>query len=283
MRGRAMQNNNIQNGGLICDVNETLIVGKVLEKRGMHWIEPEGSFVQNEVMPWFICSDEKGETIYYSDALKGNCLCKMLMHAPIGQVILEEPVYLLQSYEDHLYYLSEKNRGLYSYSLQEKQARKLIDEEITTFTVGKDAIWYGSSKGIVTCNLKGRESEKLCKNEACRIVINETQLAFVDKSNNYSVAYVKQENGEVATIPGSMATSANLYGDYVFYNHAKDKGHIHRYSMENEFDLKFIPEKADYIHIIGDYMFYLNKEQRQWMKVSVQGGKPKVLIDKREG
>ena len=91
------------------------------------------------------------------------------------------------------------------------------------------------------------------------------------------MCYISGE--DLQKIEGSKATSINVYEDCIFYNHANDKSHIYRYSVDNEFNIKFIPERADHIHIIEDTIYYLNQDSKLWMHVPVHGGKPLPLTE----
>lgn len=269
---------NIQNGGLICKMNGDIILGEVTKASGMCILKPANELSENKIMPWFINSDEVENRIYYSDALKENYLCKMELSNRVEQTILTEPVYLLKRYGEQLYYINEKNRYLYSYHLQDRSISQLVSEEVSTFTINEDELWYSSSKGVMHATLGGQLKDRVSKHEAIRLVGTKEVLFFIDKEEDYKVSYIDLKTGEIQTIEGSKATSLNIYGDCVFYNHIKDKSHIYRYSIANEFNIKFIPERADYIHLIEDTMYYLNQDKKLWMKVSVQGGKPIALI-----
>lgn len=271
-----MEENNIQSGGLICRLNEKLIIADVAKGIGMHWIQ-EDHQVLSQIMPWFLNVDEE-DNLYYSDALKACHLCKMSKGDQAQGILVSEPIYLLKKYGDTLYYINEKNRHLYSYSLSERAVKKIISEEISVFTVGEDTIWYTSNKGILSTDLRGENREKIGKNIAMRLVYDNDKLVFIDKNQEYAVSYIDIKTGTLQTIEGSMSSSINVYDDLIFYNNIKDKSHIYRYSTDSEFNIKFIPERSDYIHIIGEAIYYFNQDNRVWMKVPIQGGKPVMLM-----
>ncbi len=259
-------NNNIQNGGLVCKLYDAIILANMNSGIGMHWDQER---YLAGVMPWFLNVD--GETLYYSDGAKGNYICQMTDEREI--TLVEVPAYLVQQYKQYLYYINEEDSQLYRYSLYERQIQSVVKDTIETFILAEEHIWYTNEKGIFQQPLEGGMPQRICKNSALRLGYSNGKVFFIDKAS-YTINYIVIQTGEVITISEAVASSMNIYGDCIFYNNMNDKSHLYRYSLESEFNIKFIPERANYIHIIDETMYYFNEDQKIWMQVSVQGGKP---------
>lgn len=270
--------NNIQNGGLICKEASTLIVGQVAKGKGMTYLQVVGDFTQEEVMPWFMNLSQDEQYVYYSNALADNFLCQMNLETQLSEVLLKEPIYLLQLEGKTLYWIQESNHHIYSYDLLVKESKKVIDEEVMTFNLVNGDIWYATKQGIFKCDSKGIGSKKYHPQGAYKLVCNDEEVAWIDYTKEHQVAYMNQSGGEVSYIDNSKSTSIQCYRNYIFYNQAQDRGHLYRYDIKNGLDIKFVPEQVDYLHIIGDTLYYFNLDERVWKKVPVQGGKSSPIM-----
>ena len=270
--------NNIQNGGLICKEASTLIVGQVAQGRGMTYFEMVTDITQEEVMPWFMNADEIRHEIYYSNMLDRQALYRVDLESKINEVLLKEPVTLLQKHQDRLYFRNENNHYLYSFGLQGKEVKRLIEDDVVTFNIAGERIWYATNQGIFTCSLDGIEKEKVGKERAIRIVCNNNQIAFVDADKAYQVGYMSQFGGETKYLPNSVTTHIYLEEQYLFYSKTLEDGPLYRYSIEDGLEIKFVPEPTSYLHIEGQTLYYFNLDEKQWKKAPIRGGRALPLV-----
>lgn len=273
-----MNNNNNQNGGLLY-IGETLqIVSHAAKGHGMEWYGDRKA-VQEQITPYYINYYEKEQAIYYCNAQKKAALCRMKIEDAEEQIIIKEPIDLLQRKEDKLYFLNIDKKLIYCYSLKERELERVLDTNVNHFLVTKKGILFATDKGLFRCSDDGREKEKLVEGEMIRIVDSEDHIAFIDKGRDYQIGYFALSDQSVKYIEDSRSTSLNIFGEYIFYSNGKDKNHIFRYGIDSEFNLKFIPQPAEYLHVIDQTLYYLNQDHKAFMKVSVQGGKPMPLIE----
>ncbi len=259
--------NNIQNGGLVSVIQDDIIYSKLSEQSIIAGVN---------TIPWFINYDVDRDYIYYSNVLKNNYLCQINMVSREETVLLKEAVYLLVHNNGNLYYINEKNNNLYSYNIGSKKVIKLIDEPINTFYVEDETIWYSNTKGIMKMNINDGHQELFSKQKAVYICKTDDLICFINQKD-YSISYLI--DGEIKQIEDSKASNINIYKDCIFYSNVNDKSHIYRYSIDSEFNIKFIPERAQYLHIIEDVMYYFNEDTKEWKYVSIFGGKPQVLTN----
>ena len=257
--------NNIQNGGLVNKVQGNIIHNKLSQL---------SNIVGIDTIPWFINYDSNTNYIYYSNVSKDNYLCRIDLESKEEIILEREPVYLLVNISDELYYINEKDRNLYSYDIGTKKINKLIDEPINTFYIDGETILYSNAKGITRLNNKNGSREVFSKQVAIAICKQDDLICFIDQKD-YSINYLYE--GEFKRIEDSKTMNLNIYKDCIFYSNANDKSHIYRYSVDSEFNIKFIPERAQYIHIIEETMYYFNQDTKEWKYVSIFGGKPQVL------
>lgn len=269
--------NNIQNGGLVCRDGSTLIAGQVSRGRGMNYYQVIGDFTQEEVMPWFM--NKIHEEIYYSNALNEDNIWKVDLNTNLHQCVLKEPSYLLQYEEEVLYYINEDTREICSYSLREKENKSLVNEEILTFNILGGRLWYSTEKGLFSCQKDGSGKEKLGDSQAIRLIGSLKGIAFIDRARDYQIGQLDLMTGKVNYISDTAATTLNGEGDYLFYNHHNDRGHLYRYDTNSGFGIKFVPERADYLHIEGKMLYYFNLDEQSWKKIETKGGRP-ISIDR---
>lgn len=274
-----MKANNIQNGGLVCKANDKLILAGQVCGAGMYWVKNGITQESKEVAPWFMNVDEDETFVYYSDACKERHLCKMSVRDRLEVTLLSEPVCLLQRYEDELFYINEKDRKLYSYAIEERGVRKVINEEVTNFIIAEGSICYSNEKGIYVTELSGAQGEKVSKQKATRLIYDENTLIFTNQGSQYEVYFINLQSGEERNIAGSMSSSMVAVEGQIFYSDAKESSHIYRYSIESDLQFKIVPERADYLHLIEDTLYYFNRDKQIWMQVPVQGGKPLPVLE----
>lgn len=272
-----MKANNIQNGGLICQVDDKLVIGNRVKGTGMYWLQGGRCQELKDIMPWFMNEDEA--CIYYSDELKDRYLCRMSISDRVDVTLVKEPVYLLQRHKNDLFYINEKNRQLYCYSIGDRAVRSIIEQEISDFVITQEGICYSNERGIFKTSFDGRENEKISKHQAIRLNCDENYLVFADKEQEYILSYINLQSGDVKAIEGSMTSSILVTDGQIFYSNAKENSHIYRYSIESDLQFKIVPERADYLHLIDNNLYYLSKDKERWMKAPIQGGKATPVIE----
>lgn len=272
-----MKTNNIQNGGLICQIDDKVVIGNKVKGTGMYWLQDNKYQELKEIMPWFMNADEA--YIYYSDEMKDRYLCRMAIGDRVEVTLIKEPVYLLQRHKNDFFYINEKNRQLYCYGIEDRAVHSIIDQEISNFVITQEGICYSNERGIFMTSFNGRENEKISKHQAIRLICDENYLVFADKEQEYILSYINLQSGDIKTIEGSMTSSILARDGQIFYSNAKENSHIYRYSIESDLQFKVVPERADYLHLIDNNLYYLSKDKKIWMKVPVQGGKATPVIE----
>lgn len=272
-----MSNNNQQNGGMLYLTDAVKIISQAARGKGMQWYGDRET-TQEKITPYYINAYNKEKAIYYCNAQKNAALCKMRLEDAEEQIIIKESIDLLQKQDNMLYFINKNKNQLYTYALDGKEVEKVLDDKMRCFLVMDESILYATDKALFCCDLEGREKEKIVAGNMIRLVCNDEYIVFIDKDKAYSVGYMNLANNETSYIEGSIATSINIYKDNIFYNNGNNKNHIFRYGIDSEFDLKFIPQPAEYLHIFDETLCYLNQDSKVFMQVSVQGGKPMPLV-----
>lgn len=271
-----MKANTIQNGGLICQIDDELVIGNKVNDAGMYWLQGNSHQELKDIMPWFMNQDET--FIYYSDELKDRSLCRMTISDGTDVVLVKEPVYLLQRYKNELFYINEKNKQIYSYNIDDRIVHNMIAQEVFDFVITQDGIYYSNERGIFIASFDGKENDKMSSHQAIRLNVDENYIVFADKEKDYVLSYMDLKTGDVKTVEGSMTSSILAVEGQIFYSNARENSHIYRYSIENDLQFKVVPERADYLHLIDNNLYYLSVDRKIWMKAPIQGGKAVPVI-----
>lgn len=275
---------NNQNGGLILKYEDQIFLTDINTYKGITIIRNLETKRIEGVSPWFMNKDKKDEYFYYSDESKKNKLCKMKYTEKEEKIIVDDPVYLVQSHEDSLYYIDLSDGYLYRCDLFGKHQEVVIKDQVTTYTINNRKIWYSNETGIWQSNLNGAEKEKISEATGECIANTDNKVIFCNVSKDNCITIIDLKECKEYDIQGSYASHFNIYENYLFFAHKREDCALYRYDMLQKTSIKFASETADYIHIIEDkVIFYDIYKTHKWMQVAVTGGKTTLLYDDQEG
>lgn len=278
-----MCNLNHQNGGLLVRVRDTLLITDIYTYKGLLALEESKITKVSQSIPWFMNKDSNGDNLYYSDQANGDKLCKINLDEREEKVVVDDPVYLVTLHNNTLYYIHQEDNKLYRCDKQGKYKEIIINDNVKSYSISNQKIWYATSAGIWCCNLESFDKQKICSDTGESIVYLDGKIAFCNQSRQYCITIVDLTDFQQYDIENSCATSINIHGKYIFFSHKKDKCALYRYNSISQDNIKFASEATDYIHILEDsIIFYDSYETHEWMKVPVNGGKAIRLYNHKE-
>ncbi len=275
---------NNQNGGLILKHEDQIFITDISTYKGLNIIGDSNAKRIEGISPWFINRDEQDEYFYYSDESKKNKLCKIKLTEKEEKVIVDDSVYLVQAYQDSLYYLDLSDGHLYRCNPFGKHQEAIIKDQVISYTIQGEKIWYSIQTGIWQSNLDGSGKEKMLEVAGSCIAVTDSKVIFCNINKNSCITILDLIEGKEYDIQGSYASHFNIYDNYLFFSNKKEQCALYRYDLLHKTSIQFASESAAYIHIIEDkVIFYDMYKTHKWMQVAVTGGKTTLLYDNQEG
>ena len=261
-------NGNISNGGLILKVNHQLYLADMDRYSGTVKIDLEsGEQERYDGIWWFM--NIQAPYIYYSDQLHRHALYRFHTGTRSIEKLRDEPVYGLLIHEEWLYYIHEEDRKLHRCQLDGRKEDSVTEEEISSFFIKGERIYYAAASGIYSCSLSGAGSEKIGGQTALHLVMIGGKLAYLDKHNGY-LFLLDLSTGESRTYSDMSPLGINTDGRYLYGSNQLNDRTIDRVDIERDTRIRICGEAADYIHLIEEHIYFWNGVE--WRRQSLMGG-----------
>ncbi len=268
-------NGNIHNGGLALKQEGILFLADLRNYSGTFYkSEDSGETTLVDGVFWFM--NPSYDSVYYSDQIQGNRLCRWDIASRTSEVLLDRPVYGLIRSEDWLYYVSETDQKIYRSLLNGKNESRITDEPIETFVVDRDVIYYVTLQGIRSCSPSGSNRELVSEAGAVHLIKLGHRLAFADKRNHYLLTVLDLHTGESQVYGDVSPSSLNTDGRYLYCANRSNENSIYRIDPETGGKIRIYGEAADYLHILDDSLYFCNR--REWYRMSLSGGQAVKVI-----
>lgn len=270
-------NNNIVNGGLIFKQGGRTFAADLQNYSGTY-MEQDGRRILLDGMFWFM--NEAGGWIYYSDQKKGNSLFRFDPGTQRVEEITDRPAYGLTLSGDWLYYINESDNKLYRCPLDGKRESKVIDDEVDSFFIDGEQIYYTTGQGIRTCSVTGSDRELVSDHLAVHLVKLGMKLIFADKKNHYSLTVLDPVTGVAETHTDITPNSLNSDGRYLYCANRSNESSVYRIDPVSGTKIRICGESADYLHIVEESIYFCNN--REWYRISLSGGQAVKVFKNQE-
>jgi hypothetical protein len=267
--------NNIQNGGLILDIDKKQFLCGVTDGSGTYIIDKNnGEISKIEDIMWF--SNVYNKYIFYSNQKYGNKMYRLDIETYRSEKFLDVPCYQLTIFDNDIFYINELDKKLYSYNLTNNSSNKIIDSQINSFIINAGKIIYNNQNEIALCTTSGRDREVLVNACALRLIFLNNALAFADKKNNYMLTTINIHTGQKYTYEDISTINYNSDGRYIYATNINNGSSIYRIDEDNKACFRIFGDSADYLHIIKDELYFINN--KQWNKMVLSGGQASQLL-----
>lgn len=269
-------NGNLQSGGLILKVGESLFITDIKNYSGTYSLErgkAQAEPIHYEGLFWFM--NESGNFLYYSDQLKGNALCKLDIVKQHPEVLLDKPCYQAQRYEDWIYYIHEEDHYLYRCATNGKRDMRLIDEQVESFLLYEGQIYYATPRGIKRSTETGEAREQISELVASSMIRMGTKLCLADKKNRHRLTLIDLETHTTTAIDSIDALSISTDGRYIYCANRLNDGSIYRVDPVHGGSIRICGESADYLHVLENDLYFCSG--REWYRISLFGGEAEPI------
>ena len=252
---------NIINGGLLCKAGNKLLISDLKKLNTVFNFTARGMF-------WFMNFD--GSCVFYSDQKQNNALCRLNLERLEEKLLLNKPCYGLCLHEDWLYYISEDDRKVYRCAKNGKDDTRIIDEEVDSFILENEKLYYTNVCGIWRCNNRGGEREQVNSAVASILLLIDGKLAYTNRNKQHLLTVLELDTNRMQVFDGMAVGSLNTDGRYLYGTNRFNEGSIYRIDPATGSSIRICGESADYLHIIENELYFCLK--REWHKMSLVGG-----------
>ncbi|NGM82825.1 DUF5050 domain-containing protein [Paenibacillus sp. 7124] len=268
-------NGNLYNGGLVHRDGESLLVTDIKRYSGTYLIHNETSFdIFTDNLMWFMNGGESG--ILYSDQRRGNRLFRFAPAAREDELVLDKPCAQPILCGGLIYYMDERDGGLYCCAEDGRHDRRLTEEKVSGFLLLDDeSVVCATAQGIKLAGAAGRRAETVSPAVAGRMVQAGNVLAFADRGRDLALTLLDLGSGETTAVDGIFAASINTDGRYLYCTNRRNGGSLYRVDPRTGTGIRMSGESADYLHVLdGDIYF---SRGREWYRLPLAGGEAEKL------
>lgn len=263
---------NLLNGGLVMKYNGKTYITDMKDFAKTYIIDKEHK-EQIEGLFWFMNCD--GSYIYYSDQKRENSLLRFDTSTQNTEMLCESPCYGLVFLDNHCYYINERDKKLYRYSIYKKNEELIIDNSVECFFIQENIIFYSTDRGIYYCTQKGEMKEEILDTSTTNLIVLGEKAFFADKENHYILTMIDIKTGEKEIFEEISPIGINTDGRYLYCSNRKHSGSIYRVDFENKTNIRIYGGSSDYLHIIDDELYFCNNFE--WYRMSLVGGQPQKI------
>ncbi|MGF7046943.1 hypothetical protein J2T13_001445 [Paenibacillus sp. DS2015] len=262
-------NFNIANGGLAMKVGSSLYLSDISGYTGTTIVDTVTGET-NVTMGLFWFMNNIDHSIYYSDQQRGNALCKFDMNTQTIEIIQKKPCYGILHIGEWLYYINDDDRKLYRCKHNGRSEDRLTDEPVICFIANGNRIYYSTEKGVRWCNLSGSNVERISESVAIGMIMMGDTLAYADKNNNFTLTLLDVTTKSTSIFKDISPTSLNTDGRYLYCSNRQNDRSIYRIDTEQGTSIRICGDRADYLHIIEDEIYFCSRNE--WFRMSLLGG-----------
>lgn len=267
-------NFNIANGGLAMKVDRKLYLSDIRNYTGTIIVDTISGETNVAVgLFWFM--NNVDNFIYYSDQQRGNALCKFDIQMQTIDLIQQKPFYGLNHIGDWLYYINDMDRKLYRCKLNGRGEDRLTDEVVICYIVNGNRIYYSTEKGIRCCSISGSNLERISESVAIGMIMMGDKLAFADKTNDFNLTLLDLTTKNTSTYNDISPMSINTDGRFLYCSNRQNGRSIYRIDVEQGTSIRICGERADYLHIIENEIYFCG--DNAWFRMSLLGGQPTLV------
>lgn len=266
-------------GGLINVFNNELFVCD-LEKYTGTYILSEAGNVMDQIngLMWF--ANQIENNIYYSNQKDNDFLYCLNTENWAEKCVLERPCGNIVAFGADIFFLDEIKSLVYRYEPQTDKMVLFIKEKVSSFILHNGAMYYASERNLKKCCLFGGKIENLADCVPVRMTISRNQLIFADKANHFVLSCLDLVSGNLNKIEKIKTQSIVADEEYIYAANLLDNRSIVRVGILTGETIRFCGEKADKLHILQQYIYFQNQNDKNtWYKMPLAGGRSVRVIN----
>ncbi|MCL1975337.1 MAG: DUF5050 domain-containing protein [Firmicutes bacterium] len=264
---------NTSNGALIIRHKKLLYVCDLENHLGTHVLNEDSQLIGkiNGLM-WFAAS--WGEDIYYSNQKDHDYLYCLDTQSLSENCILNWPCSYLTVYADSLYFLHEADNFIYKLELPSHEPTAVIKEEFRSFIIHEGFLYGAQAQGLLKFDMHSTKSSLLTGHMPFCLNLLADVLYYADCAQDYYLCSLCMDEKKPHRVDLIKTQSIISEGNYLYAANMLDNRAIVRINAVNGETIRFCGEKAEKLHIIDNYLYFLNQHDKNaWYKMPLSGGR----------
>ena len=269
---------NISNGGLILKHQSRLYVCDLENYQGTYILAEDSSIIStiNGLM-WFAAP--RGNNIYYSNQKDNDYLYNLDTESLAENCLIKKPCSYIVAWAEQLFFLDETDKQIYGFDYKTGKTSPLIKEEVFSFIQNGGLLYCAGAKGLLEFDINSGRSQLLTGHIPMCLNITPKGLIFTDRSLDYSLSILYTGHSEPIKINNIKTQSIIAGKSHVYAINLPDNRSIVRVDITSGEAIRFCGEKADKLHIVDDYLYFLNQNDKNaWYKMPLSGGRSVRLL-----
>ena len=270
---------NVSNGGLIAKLNENLFFCDLYQYSGTRILSEDGVPVWDmKTVMWFAASDGRG--IYCSNQRDYDYLTYLDGKSMTESRLIKRACFNLVMFNDRVLFIDEEDGFIYEYDPEKAKCALVIKEKTLSFILISDKIFFASENGLKSFDTCGKRMDKLYDCSPVCLNYSDGQLIFADKARGYIISCFDIRQDRHIVLNSTPTQSMITTEEYVFVSSLADNNAIVRININTKESIRFCGENSDKLHIVGDYLYFLNlNENNAWYRVPLSGGRPMKVFN----
>jgi len=269
---------NVSNGGLIALIGGDLYICDLSKYSGTIALSEDMSVVwEIDAVMWFAAPGGNG--LYCSNQKDFDYLTYIDIKNKTERRALKRACANLIMSGGGVLFLDEEDSHIYEYDPVGDKCVHVIKENVSSFILVSDTIYYGTEAAIKSFGLHNIRTDKLM--DCSPVCLNYANgfLIFADKGRDYTLCRLDIGRNKLETFDGIRTQSIIASEEYIFASNLADGNSIVRVGAGSGDTIRFCGESTDKLHIIGKSLYFLNQnDANAWYKVPLSGGRPVSLF-----
>ncbi len=301
---------NLLNGGLVCQVKDTIYFSNPYDEGNMYQMDSDLSHMKRVVNDNASYINGAGKYLFYTKrndqktidsdsfmAMRSTGLYRVNAKTKNISCIYTEPTQVATLYGNYIYYQhydQKKGLELYSEKIDGTEEKMLLPEACAPYVITDSSIYYTSlpsakavkngearpDHSIRRISIHGGEPETVFDGNLTGLSRQGNYLYFLDMSDNYSLKRIPIDGGQAETLVSDRIATYNVSenGDVLYcqIDNQKNNG-LYELNISTH-NLKEIKSgNFNYLHLTSDYLFYETYDQSEMYVMELATGKHSKL------
>jgi hypothetical protein len=246
--------------------------------QGTFILSEDGSIISKiDGFMWFAAPH--GNNIYFSNQGDNDYLYCFDLESLAASCLLKKPCSYITAFKDKLYFLDETGCQIHKLDTKTDRITPVLKEEVFSFTLHAGIIYCAFAKGLIEYDLQSNRSS--IRTNSIPLCLNYTlsALVFADRSQDFFLSTLKGGQKVPEKIGQIKTQSIAVSESHIYTANLLDNRSIVRVNIENGEAIRFCGEKADKLHIIDNYLYFQNQNDKNaWYKMPLSGGRSIRLL-----
>lgn len=227
---------NLYNAGLFCENNGTVFFANPDDQNRLYSMDPNGKNLKklnnDSVMyinadsnyVYYVRNNTKNNVDYSFFSYNNNSLCRVARSGGDAVILDEAPcIYasLLGNYIYYLHYDTETATTLYRVKIDGKELEQVFPYYVFNCSTQGQYFYYNgmqNDSNVYQYDTSGKSSSLYYSCNAYKpIVTDDSDLFYMDASNNCALVHANPNSTEPVTLTTDSLDCYNVYGSYIFY------------------------------------------------------------------